>query len=291
MSDQPVPAYWLYGERRDGRFPDALHIETIKERSAVYDWRIQPHRHHDMFQFLTVEKGGGRTRVDGQSTALAPGSAVFLPPLVVHEFRFDAGTNGFVASVAKGTMKRVLSSEPGVGAALSRPAVMRLAPSNSDWKLLAAQMRAALAEFATSRTCRDTALGAHAELLAIWFARTIHAHAAAKKPEKHPHAALVRRFVELVEASFHQHRPLTEYAETLGVSVAHLTRTCRQIVGRTAVQVVHDRLMIEARRDLVYSAMTISQIAFRLGFSDPAYFSRFFSKAVGVAPSAYRANV
>ena len=48
--------------------------------------------------------------------------------------------------------------------------------------------------------------------------------------------------------------------------------------------------MIEARRDLVYTAMTISQISFRLGFADPAYFSRFFAKRAGVSPSDYRAK-
>lgn len=48
--------------------------------------------------------------------------------------------------------------------------------------------------------------------------------------------------------------------------------------------------MIEARRDLVYTSLTIAQISFRLGFSDPAYFSRFFAKRAGLSPSDYRAN-
>ena len=56
------------------------------------------------------------------------------------------------------------------------------------------------------------------------------------------------------------------------------------LLGRSAARVIQDRLMIEARRDLVYTAMSISQISFRLGFSDPAYFSRFFAKRAGVSP-------
>jgi AraC family transcriptional activator of pobA len=47
-------------------------------------------------------------------------------------------------------------------------------------------------------------------------------------------------------------------------------------------------VMIEARRDLVYTALPISQIAFQLGFSDPAYFSRFFATHAGTSPKTYR---
>lgn len=68
-----VPAYWLYGERLTERFPDALHIEPIVARSSLHGWTIQPHMHHDLFQFFLVTQGGGRTRVDGRDHRLAPG--------------------------------------------------------------------------------------------------------------------------------------------------------------------------------------------------------------------------
>jgi AraC family transcriptional activator of pobA len=290
MRDEPVPAFVLYGEHRDGRFPDALHIETIAARSSVYDWKIQPHRHQDICQFLAIAAGGGRTRIDGISGILRPGSVVLLPPLVVHEFEFDAGTDGFVASVAKSTTARLFAVEAGLAAALSRPAVLRFAKPAAEFRDLVAHMRAAAAEFSRGDAGRDAALSAHAELIALWFARAIGRNAAAGRATTAPRANLVGRFIEMVEASFLSHRPLPAYAHALGVSVPHLTRTCRQVAGRTAVQIVQDRLMIEARRDLVYTAMPVSQIAFRLGFVDPAYFSRFFAARAGVPPSAYRAN-
>ena len=101
---------------------------------------------------------------------------------------------------------------------------------------------------------------------------------------------LVRRFIERVEARFQHHDPLVAYAGALGVSVPHLSRSCRELLGRSAARVIQDRLMIEARRDLVYTAMSISQISFRLGFTDPAYFSRFFAARAGMPPAAYRAS-
>lgn len=289
MSPTAIPAYWLYGERRDERFPDALHIETIAARSALHNWNIQPHRHDALFQFFLVTDGGGRTRIDGQEHVLVPGSAILLPPLVIHEFRFDPGTDGFVASIAESTLRRLIEREPEMAAAL---ASARVLPETSATGLPAPEgaMRAALAEFGANLPGREAALTAHAEIVALGFARAARRQRAMSEPARDSRASLVRRFVERVETGFRSHRPLTAYAQELGVSAPHLSRCCRETLGHSAAGVIHDRLMLEARRDLVYTSMPISQISFRLGFADPAYFSRFFAARAGMSPAAYRAS-
>ncbi|MGC3555689.1 helix-turn-helix domain-containing protein, partial [Pseudomonas aeruginosa] len=72
------------------------------------------------------------------------------------------------------------------------------------------------------------------------------------------------------------HLGIDEYARRLGISPAHLNGVARRHSGQTALGIVHQRLLLEAKRDLVYSAMTVNEIADRLGFSEPAYFTRFF---------------
>jgi AraC family transcriptional activator of pobA len=54
------------------------------------------------------------------------------------------------------------------------------------------------------------------------------------------------------------------------------------------LQVVHQRLLLEAKRNLIYTNMTVNQLAERLGFADPAYFSRFFRRLSGASPKAFR---
>ncbi len=290
MPGRSVPAYWLYGERLTERFPDALHIEPIVARSSLHGWTIQPHTHHDLFQFFLVTAGGGRTRVDGREHGLSPGSVLLLPPSTIHEFAFRDDTDGFVASAAATSLKRLFDSEPEARALLGAPAVLAMAAASPETVALEGLMQLAMREFAANLPAREFSLGAYADLIASWFMRAMRGAKAQGEPAKDPRAGLVRRFVERVEARFQHHDSLDDHARELGVSVPHLSRSCRELLGRSAARVIQDRLMIEARRDLVYTAMSISQISFRLGFSDPAYFSRFFAKRAGVSPSDYRAK-
>ncbi|MDQ0395757.1 helix-turn-helix domain-containing protein [Labrys monachus] len=289
MSTASVPAYWLYGERRGDRFPDALHIETIGDRSSINNWRIQPHRHQDMHQFFLIVSGGGRARIDGIDHRLAQGTAIVITPFVIHEFWFEAGTVGYVASVADVILRRLFEAEPATMRALASPRVVDPSPERSETGGLQAAMQAALAEFERNAGGREIALSAHAALLATWFARAASQMSRSLGPSADGRIALVQRFVARVEADFRSHQPLEAYARQLGVSVPHLTRCCRETLGHPAIRIIHDRLMIEARRHLVYTSMGISQIAFGLGFSDPAYFSRFFAARAGLPPSDYRA--
>jgi AraC family transcriptional activator of pobA len=288
MPALPVPACWLYGERRGERFPDPLHIETIVSRSSLHGWSIQAHRHQGLFQFFLIAAGGGLTRIDGAEAELEPGCAILLPPMAIHEFRFTPGTDGFVASVPDATLHALFEDVAGARTALARPLLLRDTAEGGESRALAALMTGAFAEFAGHEGGRAVALAAHATLVALWFARAAGRRRLARTDRSDPATALVRRFVEQVELRFRERHLLDAYAGELGVSTPHLSRVCRAVTGQPATRILQERLMIEARRDLVYTAMSVSQIAFRLGFSDPAYFSRFFTLRAGLSPSAYR---
>ena len=276
---QPVPAYWLYGEGSASDLPDILHIESITTRSALHNWRIEPHRHRDLMQFFLLESGGGTATIDGVAHRLSPGMALLMPPLVIHDFTFEIGTSGFVVSVAADLM--------GFSA---HPTALLVVPDSAALAELGAAMRAALTEFDRNGLGRDVALAAHGRLIGLWFARAAQAQARAGAAPADIATRLAARFVEMVERDFRRNLALEDYASALAVSVPHLSRVCRAVLGRSALPVIHDRIMLEARRHLAYTSMSVSQIAWALGFSDPAYFTRFFTGRAGMAPSVYRAH-
>ncbi len=286
-----IPAYWLYGERDEGRFPDALHIETIVSRSRRHGWRIGAHRHPGLLQFFVLLGGGGLARIDGADHPLQRGSAVSIPPFAVHEFHFDAGTDGYVASVGGGTLRRLLRLDLAMIALQRFPLLLTFDPASSSFRSLKRQMELAYEEFAAEAFGRDAALAAHAELIALNFARSGALEPFASFEAHGVKTKLVKRFLECVEAGFWQHRSVKDYADELGISPTHLRRTCRAVLGYPALKVIHDRLLIEAKRKLIYSERPVSHIAYELGFEDAAYFARFFAGRAGASPSQYRARM
>ncbi|TWG78966.1 AraC-like DNA-binding protein [Cupriavidus gilardii J11] len=103
-----------------------------------------------------------------------------------------------------------------------------------------------------------------------------------------PQQALTRRFTMLVETHYLRFATIGQYADALCVSERQLNDAVKRTVGRTASQVVQERVLLEAKRWLSNTEMGIGEIAFRLNIEDPAYFARFFKKQTGMTPGDFR---
>ena len=112
--------------------------------------------------------------------------------------------------------------------------------------------------------------------------------AAGGAPESAPQADLFRRFEALLERHYLAHWSVAQYANALSITPTHLSRIARAATGHAASQLIVERIVREARRNLVYTNLPVSTIAYALGFDDPAYFSRLFAKATGHSPRAFR---
>jgi AraC family transcriptional regulator, transcriptional activator of pobA len=96
------------------------------------------------------------------------------------------------------------------------------------------------------------------------------------------------RFLQLIEERYLEHWLLERYAAALHVSPERLNRLCRAEANVSAFALVQERLLREACRRVVYLVAPVAQLAFELGFADPAYFCRFFKRRTGRTPSQYR---
>ncbi len=101
---------------------------------------------------------------------------------------------------------------------------------------------------------------------------------------------LFQRFNMLIESHFHQHWTVPDYANELHITESRLTDICRRFANRPPKRLIFDRQLREAKRLLLFSDNAVNNIAWQLGFKDPAYFARFFNRLVGCSPSAYRAK-
>ena len=100
--------------------------------------------------------------------------------------------------------------------------------------------------------------------------------------------ALFLKFLEFVRGNFEHNHSLSDIAEKLGTTEAKLNEQSKQFTGKTAQNVIYGLIASEAKRLLTYRDLSVKEVAYRLGFNDPFYFSNFFKKHVQVSPKAYQ---
>lgn len=96
------------------------------------------------------------------------------------------------------------------------------------------------------------------------------------------------RFRQLLEQNFHSVHTVQEYADMLNISSRTLTKYVGQSTYRSPLQMINDRIVLEAKRQLRHTSMSIKEIGYELGFEDPSYFVKFFKRLTGKMPGAFR---
>ena len=99
---------------------------------------------------------------------------------------------------------------------------------------------------------------------------------------------LFKDFSLLVEQNFKNLHSVTDYANRLGVSPKSISKHFQKIGTKTPSDFIKNRILLEAKRLLIYTDKTVKEIAFELGFNDPAYFTRFFTKAITKSPLQFK---
>jgi AraC family transcriptional activator of pobA len=280
-ANRTVQTYNLFGE--SGDLPDVVHCETIAARSVLHEWEFAPHRHPRLHQILLIERGGGQATLEGRIHALRPMRIVNVPVGDVHGFSFKPGTQGWVLTVSAELLDEVLTPPEGLRRVLAHSTVVRGTPEMRN------VMQQIFAEFAGRHFARAHMLRALSAGLIGLVAREM--TASGRMPGGMAKPDIFRRFETLLEQHFLQHWTVSDYAAALSVTPTHLSRLTRTATGHAASNLILERVIREARRNLVYTNLPVSTIAYALGFSDPAYFSRLFSGATGLSPRSFRNKV
>ena len=279
-----------FREVRHGQPDDVLHYEPVNVRALQYQWTIPAHRHEALHQFQLLVKGSVTATLDGISTHFEAPFAMMVSPGVVHGFAYDRDSVGHQITLPTAALRSYFVHAPTLLHAMGQPILIGPEAMGSTAPACENLFCALAAEFHGHQTGRAEALHGQAILLALWFLRC-EAATRAQPRQQALRDTLVQRFKMLLEQHVRQQQRLRYYAEKLGVTADHLSRVCRAPTGASALDLLHERLILEARRLLAYTPNPVSAVAFELGFDDPAYFSRFFSKLVGQSPSGYRAAV
>ena len=228
---------------------------------------------------LWFTKGQGRITVAGVTRGYTAHNAIFIPAGVMHGFEVGAQVYGMAVFFGDGA-----------GQDLPRISVHLRIREVLVQQELNTMLDAIQRELDSDQVGNLRAAQAYIALLSVWIERQ--ALRLGEEGQKNDAARrLVARFTALMEEKFRSGVGVGLLAAELGVTPTHLTRCCRQTCSRSAIDLLQDRRIFEARKLLAETKLRINVIGTSLGFTSAAYFTRAFQNRTGSSPREFRRNL
>lgn len=280
-----VPRFALYGEQT---LAEPVHVELIETRSSRHDWHIDRHTHPGLFQVLFLLRGSVRASIEEALWERKGPLAITVHPSVVHGFEFAAGAQGYVLTVHQNVLFATTEHQGDLFAPLFVNPLALPLPRQARSRI-EALLDNMVVEAAWPQQGNALMLEWLSRSVLLLLAR-LHAEQDAANSSGHGDFRLFAAFRAAVEQHYKSDSAMAFYADLLRVTPARLNRLCLRMAGKSAFEMIQDRLMLEACRKLTYAPSNVASIAYELGFQDPAYFSRAFKRHTGMTPKAFRAR-
>jgi len=274
----------FYGETVVWPTPDLIHCEPLETRSKKHNWIIRPHRHKELLQIFYLQKGTASAHLDSSELTLRSGNFLVVPQMCIHDFTWSPQSQGFVLFIAHPFITQLNNLLDTSSWGANIPAVYQVDKDQQFIELLLSSIHT---EYHQQNLNRNLLIDALIRCLCIWLRRQTNLRSGSESPRNKAYEHY-ERFSQLVEENYKKQPQIAWFAKQTGVTAPHLNTVCRKIVDKAAQEIIHDRLILEAKRNLIYTAKSASEISSQLGFSEPSYFIRFFKRKTATTPKNFR---
>ena len=282
MQTQNIPSHPLQELN-----PLHFKIERINHVNHYNPLRIHC---HDYFEIFVFEEGGGYHLVDFEQVPILSRQVHFVTPGQVHQVHRAPDSSGFVLLFSEEfyhfnrERSDFLFRLPFFYDKTREPTIVLSPPDFEECLQIVDKM---LTVFTSKSSQQKSVLQSYLNILLCNFLDSYELQSPVAL-QKTPGLALFQQFKIAVEKNYRSIHEVTAYGDMLLASPRQLNAYCKKYAGNSAVEFIHHRLALEAKRLLFYTDANISEIGYELGFEDPAHFSRFVRKCTGRAPSDWR---
>ncbi|MBX3018144.1 MAG: helix-turn-helix domain-containing protein [Bdellovibrionaceae bacterium] len=257
--------------------PGEIRVEALERR---FEPRVPfPHR-HAFVQLCWISRGRGWHEIDFVRYPVARHTLFVMKPGQVHDWKMSRDTRGVLVEFDAGAF----ASDPRadlLAAILRAPDRLMIAdPARLDELL--DLMRT---EFARKEAYYELALEAELRALLIFIAREAPAPTRAAAGND-----LARKFQALVEKNYAVEHRVEDYARRLGLTAKALTMRLTRTLRQSPRKIIQDRVLLEAKRLLTLTDLSVGEVARELGLEDANYFTRLFRAKLNLTPSEFRAR-
>jgi AraC family transcriptional activator of pobA len=258
--------------------------DTVKDM-LVYS--KTPHR-HDCFLILMVTDGKGSHTIDNIMYKVKPFALYFIMPGQVHSWEFSEDIKGFAIFFkldfyTNYIRERHLSKNP-LFYSSSIQNYLQLDPKTEE--PIVDLLKLMYWEFINDAPNREEVLRNGLDMLLVRVSR--YCNCKNMKTSWLSQSQQISTLQRLIEKNFRKLRLPNEYADKMHISPKHLNVICKRTLNKTVSDLIHERIITEAKRLLSCTDLRAKEIADDLGFSDKSYFLRFFKKKTGETPDQFR---
>lgn len=249
----------------------------------------EPHRHH-YFTVLIIKKSAGLHKIDFNSYPLAQHQIYFVAPGQVHQIKETAQSFGYVMTFSNQFLVEnsiPLSFIDSLNLFQNYGQSPPLEPSFSQFNTVENYATRIFELFHGTAALKYVSIGAYLKLMLI-ECNAICAMNPISTDSDNSGSKLIRAFKTEVDLGYKKEHSTKYYADKLHITSDHLNRTVKSILGRTAKEYIQTRIITEAKRLLYFTDESNKEIAYELGFTEPANFSAFFKKHTQISPSNFK---
>jgi len=249
-----------------------------------------PHR-HDFYNLIYIKQGNGTHDIDFKRFDIQPHQMFFMNDGQVHEWQLSEDTTGYTLFFKK-EFYEVLEKN------LSLKALPFFNNSHNDspFVVFSSEQSAMIESIFEQILDEFQQDKPHKESLIKILLKSILIHAVRvyqplfNTDHNSLNISKVRHFENLIETNFKSLKSVKEYAALLNITANYLNAVCKETVGRTAGDMIRDRIILEAKRLLLHSTISVCETAYHLGYDDCSYFIRLFKKNTGNTPEKFRSK-
>jgi len=278
----------LYGEAHVSLQEHYLFAERIETRSIGFDWSIQAHTHPGILQVFLVETGAFELLHGSGSEHHAAPFLTVIPSSIVHGFRFGSHVRGWIISISELRFAALWRDAGSVSAFADQMLMITRFEHPYSTDVISGLMAAVEREQHIQDNEQPLMLQACLQQLFLVIRRLIET-SDEHDAESGSAAGHLRKLKQIIQRKAGL-VTVEELAEQMNLSAAHLNRISRQLTGLSVSGLIADQVVVEAKKLLLYTNLTVAEIGYKLNFDYPNYFARFFRLHTGASPKAFRSR-
>lgn len=273
---------------------------TVQQRSKMYQVEVfdasrhfqvkYPHR-HDFYEILFLSKGSGFHIIDGNRYEIKPPCVFFMSPGQTHRLELSNDIDGYIFLftadfylLGQANKNKLLEFPFFFAVNQSNPPLLLI--NDNETQFLKNLFIKGCSEVTENTRNKDEMIRAVLDVVLQMCHKLYPAEVSLMQSNKGH--ILVKNLLRLIEENYQKNLSIDTYAQFLNITPNHLTQTVKLVTGNTTLKLLQNKVIIETKRLLVHTDMTVTEIADFMHFPDQSYFTKFFKKACGITPLQYR---